>query len=87
MTERPDLEAALQAAAARVAAMTPAERAAMLAAQRRSALLAEAAFGSDRDEAAYRDALARGDTETLARLKAEAETRVAAARRYLEEHP
>lgn len=65
----PDLAALLEAARGHV--MTPEER----RAQRRSMVAAEAAFGSDADEAAYRDALARGDAAEAARLNAEAEAR------------
>ena len=43
--------------------------------QRRSYVAAEAALGSDADEASYRDALARGDKAEIARLDAEAEAR------------
>ena len=55
-------------------------------AQRRSWLLAEAAFGSDADEAAYRRALEAGDTAEIERLDAEAQERVERARRWLEEN-
>lgn len=69
----------IEEAKASVAAMTPAERAAMWAEQRRSFVRAEAGFGSDRDEAAYRDAVGRCDKAEIARLDREADERVAAA--------
>lgn len=53
--------------------MTEAE----LKAQRDSFVRAEVGFGSDADEAAYRAALVESDTETLARLSAEADARMA----------
>lgn len=60
-------------------AMTPAERAAMLGAQRRSWVLAEAGFGTDADEAAFRSAMEQGDEQEMARLDREAEARMTAA--------
>jgi hypothetical protein len=50
-----------------------------IAAQRRSYVAAEAAMGTDADEAAYSVALDTGDTATLARLDAEADARHARA--------
>lgn len=52
--------------------MTPAE----IEAQRRSFARAEAGFGSDADEAAYRAALVRGDEPELRRLRRQADERV-----------
>lgn len=65
--------------------MAPEEREAMLKSQRESFVRAEAGFGSDADEAAYRKALEEGDTETLERLNAEADGRVAAVDAYFGE--
>lgn len=48
----------------------------LLAEQRRSWVRGEVALGSDRDEAAYRKALAAGDQATLQRLKDEAAKRL-----------
>lgn len=55
---------------------TPTE--AELAAQMASWARAEVEIGSDADEAAYRDAMARGDTEALAALIQKGRDRVAA---------
>lgn len=79
MNDRTRLDALLAAARAR-GPMTDAE----IDAQRRSFILGEAAFGSDRDEAAYRAAHERGDAAELARLDDEAEKRVAAATAILD---
>ncbi len=76
--ERPELQAAFDRANALYNAMTPAEQARMRQRQRRSFVRAEIGFGSDADEAAYRAALARGDTEEMARLDAESKERIAA---------
>jgi len=57
-------------------AMTPEQRAEMHRAQAASWARAEAGFGSDADEAAYRDAFRRGDGEALARINAESAARV-----------
>jgi hypothetical protein len=46
------------------------------AAQRASFVRGEISTGSDRDEAAYREAVRSGDTATKARLDREAEERV-----------
>lgn len=54
-------------------------------AQRKGYVLAEAAFGSDRDEANYRRALELEDKEELLRLDREASERVKRAERYLSE--
>ena len=59
-------------------AMTPEQRAEMHSAQAASWARAEAGFGSDADEAEYRDAFRRGDGEALARLNAESTARVKA---------
>jgi len=59
-------------------AMTPEQRAEMHRAQSASWARSEAGFGSDADEAAYRDAFRRGDGEALARLNAESTARVKA---------
>jgi len=59
-------------------AMTPEQRAEMHSAQAASWARAEAGFGSDADEAAYRNAFRRGDGEALARLNAESAARVKA---------
>ena len=47
-----------------------------LAAQKASYARGEVGMGSDRDEAAYRAAAARGDRSTMARMDQEAEDRV-----------
>ena len=57
-----------------------------LRAQRRSWVSSEAAWGSDADEAAYRDAYDRGDTEEITRLDAAAEKRRQAALKRMDEH-
>lgn len=51
----PELKALLEKAQKCVDAMTPAERAAMYAAQRESFVRAELVFGSDADEAKWRE--------------------------------
>ena len=56
-----------------------------LEAQRRSYVRAEAGFGSDADERAIRDAMARGDKAEIKRLDMEAEARTAAVDRYFNE--
>jgi uncharacterized protein (DUF1015 family) len=80
-----DLDELLAKAIVAYDAMTPEERRAMHQAQARSFVIAEAGFGSDADEAAYRQALADNDTKTLARLDAEAAERQRMARTYLEQ--
>jgi hypothetical protein len=57
-------------------AMTPGERAAMVEAQAASYARAEAAFGSDADEAEYRAALESGDAERLAEVKRKQDERL-----------
>jgi hypothetical protein len=81
----PELQRAIDHAKARVDAMTPAERAAMYEAQRRSFVRAEASFGCDADEAAYRCAVAQGDGAKIARLEAEASARGDAVDAYIAE--
>jgi hypothetical protein len=81
----PELQRSIDRAKAQVDAMTPAERAAMYEAQRRSFMRAEASFGSDADEAAYRCAVTHGDEATIARLEAEASARVDAVDAYVAE--
>lgn len=71
--DRDNLLRLIEAAKARK--MTPEER----DAQCRSFVRGQLGFGSDADEAAYRDALAKGDTPALARLEAEAQARMSAA--------
>ena len=56
-----------------------------LKAQRRSYVRAEAGFGSDADERAMRDAMARGDKAEIKRLDMEAEARMAAVDRFFDE--
>lgn len=80
---RDDLSQAIRDAAARYAAMSPAERHAMIRAQAASFARAEAGFGSDADEAAWREAHRTGDTKTLKRLEAEAAARVLAVDRVM----
>ena len=79
----PELQRAIDRARARVDAMSPAEKAAMYEAQKRSFMRAEASFGSDADEAAYRRAIAHGDEAKIARLEAEAAARVDAVDAHL----
>jgi len=67
--KRPYLDALL--AKAKECKMTEEE----LRIQRRNHVASEAAWGSDADEAAYRDALTRNDKEEIARLDKEAEHR------------
>jgi hypothetical protein len=72
-----DLEKLIADARAKVDAMTPQELRAMLEQQARSVARAEAAFGSDADEAAYSAAYMAGDQAAIDRLNAEGEARVA----------
>ena len=69
--DRMGLEA-LMAAQRAAKPMTDAE----WAAQKASFVRGEVGMGSDRDEAAYRAALASGDRATISRLNQEAEDRV-----------
>ena len=80
MVTNPALLDALLRQARDAAPPTPAE----IHAQRRAWVLAEAAFGSDADEAAYDAALVSGDQATLARLNAEAAARVRQAQAILD---
>lgn len=80
-----DLDKMIREAIAKVDAMTPEQRAEMYRAQRRSFMRAEASFGSDADEAAYRKAIAQSDEAKIARLEAEASARVDAVDAYLAE--
>lgn len=80
-----DLQQMLTDAVERFKTMTHAERAAMYRAQRLSFMRAEASFGSDADEAAYRRAIAHGDEAEIARLEAEASARIDAVDKYLNE--
>jgi hypothetical protein len=70
MTRHPDLSRLIEAAKAHK--MTPEER----DAQRRSFVRGQLGFGSDADEAACRDALAKGDTAALEVLEADAQKRM-----------
>lgn len=65
--------------------MRPATKA-ELRAQRRSWVAAEAAFGSDTDEAAYRAAVEHEDKAEIARLDAEAEARRQQALKRMDEN-
>ncbi len=53
-------------------------------AQRRSFVVAEAGFGSDADEAAYRMAFDADDKAEIERLTFEADLRMAQAREYMD---
>lgn len=81
------LAKAIREAVERYERMSPAEKAAMWEAQKRSFVIGEAGFGSDRDEALYRVAFEAGDAEEMARLDAEAETRMADVRALLGDNP
>lgn len=82
-----DLDSLIAQSIARVNAMSPAERDDMLRRQARSFALAEAGFGSDADESAYRKAHAEGDTATMQRLDAEASERQRRVKDYLDRNP
>jgi hypothetical protein len=73
-----ELTRAIQKARARFEAMTPAEKAEMSRRQARSWGRAEAAFGSDADEAEYAAAMASGDPDRIAEVKRKEEQRLAA---------
>lgn len=51
--------------------------------QRKSFVRAEAGFGSDADEAAYREAYEAGDMDAIKRLEEESQARIAEAEKYL----
>ena len=82
-----DLDALIARTKERVARMSQDERAAMYEAQRRSFMRAEASFGSDADQAAYRAAVDHGDKAEIARLEAEASARVDAVNAFLDARP
>lgn len=73
-----ELTEAIRKARARFDAMTPAERQEMSRRQAASWGRAEAAFGSDADEAEYADALASKDPGRIAEVKRKEAARVAA---------
>lgn len=75
----------IKVATERYERLSPKEKAAMARAQRRSFALAEAEFGTDADETAYREAVATGDTEAIARLDREAKARRAACAVHLDQ--
>lgn len=79
-----DLETKLKEAVAAFEAMSPEDRRAMIEAQKRSYVIAEAGFGSDADEAAYRAAAESDDPERIAAEEAKAQARMRAAREYLD---
>lgn len=56
-----------------------------IAAQRRDWALAEMAFGSDQDEAAYADAVQRNDVAEVLRLERESDARRATAEQFSDE--
>lgn len=78
-----DLNTLLARARDRWNSMSPREKEQMLASQCRSYVIAEVGFGSDRDEADYAAAVAAGDRNEIQRLRAEAEKRMAVARRLM----
>jgi hypothetical protein len=69
------LDALIETARVAWNGMTKEERAAMIEEQRRSYARAEVMFGSDADEAAMADAIARGDEAEVARLREAEEER------------
>lgn len=79
-----DLNTLLARARDRWNSMPPSEKEQMLASQCRSYVIAEAGFGSDRDEADYATAVTAGDRNEIQRLRAEAEKRMAVARRLMD---
>jgi hypothetical protein len=85
MTSSDDLAKLIAEANARFDALTPEQKRAHREEQRRSYLRAEAAFGSDADEAAYRAALASDDKTALVALEAQAVERMSAVDRYLKD--
>lgn len=82
----PDLSEQIAESVRAVAVMTPDEKAEMLRQQRASFVRGEAGLGSDADEAAWRKAMAEGDIEAIARLRAEEQARIAAADAWLKEN-
>lgn len=72
-----ELRSLLTDARKRWDSMSPAERAAMIAKQRRSYARGEAAFGSDRQEAEFREALQSGDPARIAQCEAAEAERLA----------
>lgn len=72
-----DLDKLRADAAAKWRAMTPEQRVAMIHQQARSYARAEAAFGSDADEAEYRAAIESGDPARIAEVKRREAERVA----------
>ena len=81
----PELETKLAAAIEAFRAMPPAEQRAMIEAQKRSYVIAEAGFGSDADEAAYRAARESGDPARIAEEEAKSAARMEAARKFMED--
>jgi hypothetical protein len=73
----PTLLALLDRSMRAIAAMSPEQLAEMRRKQSLSWARAEAGFGSDTDELAYRQAHRSGDVARMAELDAEAEARVA----------
>ncbi len=80
---RLDLDTAIRKAASDFAALPPEKQAEVFRAQRRSFVIAEAGFGSDRQEAEYSQAVADGDADKIALLDKQAEWRMDATRRNL----
>lgn len=81
-----ELEKLLAAARARWDALTPEQRREADRRQRRGYIMAEAAMGSDADEAAYRIAYNKQDVDTLEKLDAEAKLRELRAAKWLDEN-
>lgn len=70
----------------RISEMTPEQREAMLKAQRESYVVAEMGFGSDKDEAEYRDAVLSGDADRIAACERAAQERMNLARALMEKN-
>lgn len=85
MSNLSDLEALIQKARIILSEMTPEQKKKMYEDQKRSYILGEAAFGSDKDEAAYRAAIETGDPELIAAEEAKAVERVRAAEAILDQ--
>lgn len=79
------LSALIEKAVEKFNKMSPEQKEEMLREQRRSFVRAEAAFGSDQDEAEYAAALQAGDREKMKQLDAEAQERVRAAEKIMKE--